>query len=96
MTVLFTNGIANGASPNIHPSKGGAHIGTVTGNFNGASVAFQIKSPDDPNSEWITLTNGILTGAGSKNLDFIPLGYSVRALISSAGASTDIFAEVRT
>ena len=96
MTVLFENGIANGASPVNHNSKGAAHITTVTGAFDGASVNLQIKSPDDPNSEWVNVTNALFTAAGSKNVEYIPNGYQARGFISSVGASTDVFMEVRT
>ena len=96
MTVLFTNGDSDGPSTEIHVSKGGDHIFTVTGNFDGASVAIQLKANGDPNAEFVTQTNGVLSAAGSKSLNFIPNGYSARAFISSVGASTDVFAEVRT
>lgn len=96
MTVLFENGIANGNSPNIHTSEGGNHVFSVRGNFNGATVTVQLFNPDDPNIEWADVENGALTFASDKSIDFVPQGYQVRAVISSAGASTDIFAGVRT
>jgi len=96
MTVLFENGMANGNSPNTHKSKGGNHIYAATGIFNGASITLQIKSSDDPNAEWVNVTNGIFTASGNKLVEFLPLGYQARAVISGAGASTDVFVEIRT
>lgn len=95
MTVLFENGTANGPSPNTAKADGASKVFTATGNFDGASVAVQIRSTDDPNAEWVTVTNGVMSGAGHKLVEFIPSGYDIRANISSAGASTDVFAEIR-
>ena len=94
MTVLFTNGTADGNSPGTHKSVGGQHVIAITGNFDGASVALQVKSPDDPNSEWVT--NKTYTAAENDPVTFLPSGYEARGVISSVGASTDIFMEVRT
>ena len=96
MTILFVNGIADGASPFTHLSVGGAHILSATGNFDGASVNAQVRSKDDPNSEWTNVTNGLFTAADAREISILPSGYEARGLISSAGASTDVFMEVRT
>ena len=96
MTVLFENGIADGPSPGTHTSTGGNQIYTVTGVFDGASITLQLRSPNDPNMEWVSLPNSVLTQAGNKLVEFAPKAYSVRAVISSAGGSTDLFAEVTT
>ncbi len=96
MTVLFQNGTANGASPNTHESKGGAHVVTVTGDLDGATVTLQIRSKADPNSEWVNVTNGSFTASDNKTVDFLPTGVEARGLISSVGASTDVFMEIRT
>jgi len=97
MTVFFENGVANGPNPteNNHTSRGATHVFTSTGNFDGAAVTLQIKSPSDPNGAWTDVVNAILTSASSKFVEFLPNGYEARATISSAGASTDVFAELR-
>ena len=96
MTVLFLNGIADGPSPETHTSVGGAHILLCTGNFDSASVNAQVRSKADPNSEWTNVTNGLFTAADARQIAILPVGYEVRGLISSVGASTDVFLEVRT
>lgn len=94
MTVLFVNGNADGASPNVHVSKGGQHVLTATGDFDGATVEFQVRSGDDPNSEWVS--NISYTESSNDPVTFLPNGYQGRGFISNVGASTDIFMEVRT
>ena len=92
MTVLFKNGTANGNSPNIHTSKGGAHVVTLTGTFDGASIDIEIRSLSDPNLEWVP--NKTYIAAATDSIYFLPSGYEARAVISSAGGSTDVFVEV--
>jgi hypothetical protein len=98
MTVLFLNGTGDGANPvdNNYISRGGSAVFHASGVFDGASVTIQAKSNDDPNLEWVSLTNGVLSQAGNKYIEFIPHGYEVRAVIATAGVATDLFVEVRT
>ena len=94
MTVLFENGTADGASPNAHRSVGGQHVITITGSFDGANVDLQIKAAGDPNAEWVT--NKTYTTAEMDPVTYLPVGYEARGFINTAGASTDVFMEVRT
>lgn len=93
MTILFKNGTTNGVSPNIHESTGGQQVLAITGNFDAAAVEFQVQSPNDPNSEWVT--NKTYISSSNDPITYLPHGFSVRGVISNAGASTDIFMEVR-
>ena len=96
MTILFENRTSNGSGSIEHTSGGGKHVFTTTGTYDGATVTIQLRSGSDPSLEWFNLTNGVLTEASSKAIDFVPAGYMVRAVIASAGGSTNLFAEVTT
>lgn len=92
MTILFKNATGNGISPEIHTSTGGQHVVTISGVFDGASVDFQVKSPND--TTWVS--NKVYPVAENDPVTFLPKGYQVRGVISSAGALTDIFMEIGT
>lgn len=94
MTVLFENGTADGESPNTHVSKGGQHVLTITGVFDGANVNFQVRSKEDPNAEWVTQQT--YTNAEMDPVTFMPSGYEARGFINAADTNTDIFMEIRT
>lgn len=96
MTILFLNGIADGPSPNEHKSTGGNHVFSVRGNFDGATCTLQLLNPDDPNAQYANVENASLTLSIDKSVEYIPNGWTARAVISGAGASTDIFAGIST
>lgn len=92
MTVLFKNGTANGASLVNYKSSGSAAEVHIVGNFDGASVNVEVRSPADPNDAWNNQKTYLEPDDDS--IFYLPSGYLVRGVISSAGASTDIFLEV--
>ena len=96
MTVLFLNGVANGVSPVVHESRGGAHVFSASGTFDGATISLQLKSKDDPNSEWVTQANAIFTQSSNKYVELIPANFEARAIIATVGASTNLFSEITT
>jgi hypothetical protein len=96
MTILFLNGTANGVSPNVHNSTGGNHVFSVRGTFDGATCTLQLLNPDDPNAQYADVENAALTVPIDKSVEYIPNGWTARAVISGAGASTDIFAGIST
>ena len=93
MATLYLNGTQNGLSPGILTSMGGNYVATVSGNFDGASVKLLVKSPADPNNEWVSQKT--YTSSENDSVIFLPLKYQARAEIINAGPLTDIFMEVR-
>lgn len=92
MTVLFTNGTANGASAENYVSRGSAAVVHITGDFDGATVNVEVRAPLDPNSEWVNQKT--YSESTDDTMYYLPSGYMVRGFIADVGAGTDIFLEV--
>ena len=61
-----------------------------SGTFDGATATLQIKGPS---GDWVSLTETTFTAASAIVTPLSP-NVSVRAVVSSAGASTDITLEI--
>jgi hypothetical protein len=96
MTILFLDRTFGGPSLNTHSSRGGMHIYSVRGNFDGASVTLQLLNPDDPNVQYTNVENSTVTEPIDKSVEYIPNGWTVRAVIAGAGDTTNIFASIST
>ena len=92
MTVLLLDATEDGPGEETHISFGGAHICTVSGVFDGASVELQMMSPRDPNDRWVF--NRTYTKEENNAMFQMPIGYQARGEIKNANTLTKIFMEV--
>lgn len=90
MAVLFENQSSDGNSDPVN-SVGADFTVSISGNFDGATVQIQSKSPS---GGWITpQQNGTFT-APDKIEASMRNGEQIRAVLSSAGSTTSVTVEV--
>lgn len=63
----------------------------VSGTFDGASVALEIRRPE---GEWITVENATFTEAGIVEINLLGAAFEIRGGLTDAGASTSLTLEV--
>lgn len=99
MTILLNNVSTDVTDPpaaDILVSRGGpAVINIRADDFGTATVEIQTKSSNDSLNRYATLPNGTHTAETSFKLDFLPIGVSVRAIVTNTNGSSDnIFADI--
>lgn len=99
MSILLNNVSTDVTSPpaaDIFVSKGGLAVINIRATaFGGATVEIQIASTNDILTRFATLSGGSFTADASITLNYLPLGVSVRAIVTgTTGPSDAIFADI--
>ncbi len=95
--ILLDNVDTDVTSPaSIFASPGGSAVVNVRATvFGGATVEIQTLTSNDNLVRWFTLPSGTITTDVSVKLDYLPLGVSVRAIVTGTTGSTDnVFVDI--
>lgn len=95
--ILLNNVDVDVTSPTeIFKSNGGSAVINIRAtNYGGATVEIQISSPNDTLGRFATLTSGSFTADASVKLDYLPVGLSVRTIVTgTTGTTNSVFVDI--
>ena len=93
--ILLNNVSTNTTSDEINCWGGSGVIVIRATSYGTAAVNIQIKSLNDPNARWATLTNGSFTADATIPVRYLATGLAIRATVTGATTGeSNIYAEI--